>query len=178
MNWLDLVIIAVVAFFALTAFSAGLIRELVTLVSAILGIVIAGLLHDELARDVLVFIDDDTAARAVGFLVLLGAVYLAGQLIAIMLKQVAALLLLGWADRAGGALFGVLKGLIVVEVLLILLVTYPQLGLEDAIAGSVLANVFLDVVPVLLFILPDQFEDAVDAFPPPEVAGLRGFAPV
>ncbi|KKK81828.1 hypothetical protein LCGC14_2809550, partial [marine sediment metagenome] len=104
------------------------------------------------------------AARAVAFLLLLGAVYLAGQLIAIMLKQVAAVLLLGWADRIGGALFGILKGLIVVEALLILLVTYPQLGLDDAIDGSALGSVFLDAASVLLFVLPDEFERAVDAF--------------
>src|SRR3990170_210062 len=124
MNWLDIAIVLIVAFFVATAFSAGLIRELVTLVSAVVGVVVAGLFHDDLARDVLVFIDDDQAARAIGFLVLLGAIYLAGQLIAIMLKQVAAILLLGWADRLGGALFGLLKGLLVVEVLLILFVTY------------------------------------------------------
>jgi membrane protein required for colicin V production len=165
MNWLDIAIVLIVAFFAATAFSAGLIRELVTLVSAVVGVVVAGLFHDDLARDVLVFIDDDQAARAIGFLVLLGAIYLAGQLIAIMLKQVAAILLLGWADRLGGALFGLLKGLVVVEVLLILFVTYPQLDLDDAIEDSGLASMFLDAASVLLIILPDEFERAVNAFP-------------
>jgi len=165
MSWLDIAIVLIVAFFAATAFSAGLIRELVTLVSVVVGIVVAGLFHDDLARDVLVFIDDDQAARAIGFLVLLGAIYLAGQLIAIMLKQVAAILLLGWADRLGGALFGLLKGLVVVEVLLILFVTYPQLDLDDAIEDSGLASMFLDAASVLLIILPDEFERAVNAFP-------------
>jgi membrane protein required for colicin V production len=165
MNWLDIAIVLIVAFFATTAFSAGLIRELVTLVSVVVGVVAAGLFHDDLARDVLVFIDDATAAKAIAFLVLLGAIYLAGQLIAIMLKQVAAALLLGWADRLGGALFGLVKGLVVVEVLLILFVTYPQLGLDEAIEGSGLASVFLDAASALLIILPDDFERAVDAFP-------------
>ncbi len=164
MNWLDIVIVLVIAFFAGTAFRAGLIREAVTLVSAVVGVVVAGLFYDDLARDVLVFIDNKDTARVVSFLILLGAVYLAGQLIAIMLKQVAAILLLGWVDHIGGALFGLLKGLIVVEVLLILLVTFPRLGLESDIDGSALASVFLDARSVLLFVLPDEFERAVDAF--------------
>jgi len=164
MNWLDIVIVLVVAFFAATAFSAGLIRELVILVSAVVGVVVAGLFYDDLARDVLVFIDNKDTANIVAFLVLLGAIYLAGQLIAIMLKQVAAVLLLGWADRLGGALFGLLKGLVVVEVLLIAFVTF-DVGLDDAIEDSGLASVFLDVASVLLIILPDDFERAVDAFP-------------
>jgi membrane protein required for colicin V production len=112
-----------------------------------------------------VFIDNETTARAIGFLALLGAIFLTGQLIAIMLKQVAAILLLGWADRMGGALFGLLKGLVVVEVLLILFVRYPRLGLDDAIEDSGLASVFLDAASVLLIILPADFERAVDAFP-------------
>jgi membrane protein required for colicin V production len=164
MNWLDIVIVLVIAFFAVSAFQAGLIREVVTLVSVAVGVVVAGLFYDDLAHDVLSFIDDEKTALVVGFLVLLGAVYLAGQLIAVMLKKTATLLLLGWADHAGGALFGLIKGLIVVEVLLILLVTYPRLGLKAAIDGSALASVFLDVAPLLLFVLPDEFERAVDAF--------------
>ena len=164
MNWLDIVIVLVIAFFAISAFRAGLIREVVTLVSVVAGIVIAGIFYDDLARDVLTFIGDRETRLVVGFLVLLGAVYLAGQLIAVMLKQAAALLFLGWADHSGGALFGLIKGLIVVEVLLILLVTYPRLGLKDDIDGSALASVFLDARSVLLFVLPDEFEQAVDAF--------------
>lgn len=164
MNWLDIAIALIVAFFVTTAFSAGLIRELVTLVSVVVGVVVAGLFYDDLARDVLVFIDNKDTASIVAFLVLLGAIYLAGQLIAIMLKQVAAVLLLGWADRLGGALFGLLKGLVVVEVLLIAFVTF-DVGLDDAIEDSGLASVFLDAASVLLIILPDDFERAVDAFP-------------
>ena len=164
MNWLDIVIVLVIAVFAVNAFRAGLIREVVTLISAVAGIAVAGLFYDDLADDVLSFIDDEQTARVVSFLVLLGAVYLAGQLIAVMLKQTATLLLLGPADHLGGALFGLLKGLIVVEVVLILLVTYPQLGLKADIDGSALASVFLDAVPVLLLVLPDEFERAVDAF--------------
>ncbi len=164
MNWLDIVIVLVIAFFAISAFRAGLIREVVTLASVAVGVVVAGMFYDDLARDVLVFIDNEKTALIVSFLVLLGAVYLAGQLVAVMLKQAAALLFLGWADHAGGALFGLIKGLIVIQVLLILLVTYPQLGLKGDIDGSALASVFLDAAPLLLLVLPDEFEQAVDAF--------------
>ncbi len=164
MNWLDIVILLVIAFFAVSAFQSGLIREVVTFVSVVVGVVVAALFYDNLARDVLVFIEDDDVALVVAFLVLLGAVYLAGQLIAVMLKQTASLLLLGWADHMGGGLFGLLKGLIVVEVILILLVTFPQLGLDNDIDGSGLASVFLDARSVILFILPDEFEREVDLF--------------
>ena len=164
MNWLDIAIVLVIGTFTISAFSSGLIREVVTLVSAVVGVVFAGLFYDDLKSDVLVFIHDDETALFISFLALFGSVYLAGQLIAIMLKQTASLLLLGWADKIGGAAFGFLKGLVVVELLLILFVTYPEIGLKGAIDGSVLASVFLDAIPLLLVLLPDEFQQAVDAF--------------
>ena len=102
MNWLDILIVVVLIGFTSAAFSAGLIREIVTLTAVIAGIVIAGTLYDNLARDVLTFIDNDSAAEAVSFLVLFGAVYIFGQIAAYMLKTGASLLMLGVWDRLGG----------------------------------------------------------------------------
>jgi len=164
MNWLDIAIIVVVLGFAASAFSAGLIREVVTLGAIVIGIIVAGLLYDDLATDVLVFIDDDEAALVISFLVLFGAVYLLGQIVAYTLRRLASLLMLGWADRIGGGLFGILKGLIVVEVLLILFAAYPQLGLDDAIDDSGLASFFLDDASIVLRVLPGEFNDRVDQF--------------
>lgn len=160
MNWIDILIVVTVAGFVLAAYAAGLIREVVTLIAAILGIVIAGQLYDDLAADVLVFMDDESAAEAISFLILVGAVYLFGQIIAIMLSKTASLLMLGWADQIGGAAAGFLKGIIVVQVLLIIFAAYPSLKLDDAIAGSELAPYFLEDVDFLLRILPNNFDSA------------------
>jgi membrane protein required for colicin V production len=164
MNWFDAAIVLVIAGSTFYAFRTGLIRQVVTLVSVLIGVVVAGGLHEEMASDVLFFIEDDEAARIVGFLVLMGAVYLAGQLIAVMLRSAASLLLLGWADKLGGAAFGLVEGLVLVEVLLVLLVTYPQLGLQEDIDSSALAERFLDAADVITWALPGVFKDAVDAF--------------
>ena len=168
MNWIDILIVVTVAGFVLGAYAAGLIREVVTLVAAILGIVIAGFFYDDLAADVLVFMDDEDAAEAISFLILVGAVYLFGQIVAILLSKMASLLMLGWADKIGGAAFGVIKGLLVVQVLLIIFAGYPSLGLDDAIAGSELAPYFLDDVDILLWVLPDNFDNRIDQFIAPE----------
>jgi len=164
MNWLDVVIVLSLAWFTVTAFMAGLIRELVTLAATFLAIAVAGLYYDDLAEDVLVFIDNPDIARAVAFLVLLASVFLMGQLVASLLRRVASLFMLGWADHLAGAGFGFLKGLLLVEILLILFVTYPQLNLDGAIEGSALAPFFLKGIPFLLRILPGEFKAGVDTF--------------
>lgn len=164
MNWLDIVIILIIGWFTLSAYNAGIIREVVTLVASVLAVVVAGLYYDNLATDVLVFVEDDTGAKVVSFLILLASVFLMGQLAATLLKRTASLLMLGWADHMAGAAFGFLKGVVIIEAVLILFVTYPSLELENAIQDSGLAQIFLDGVPILLGLLPDEFERAVDNF--------------
>jgi membrane protein required for colicin V production len=172
MNWIDLLIVTTIAGIVFGAFAAGLIREAVTLIAAILGIIIAGVLYDDLATDILVFMDDEGAAEAISFIILAGAVYLAGQIIAILLSRTASLLMLGWADKIGGAVFGFIKGIIVVQALLIVFAAYPSLDLSGAIAGSELAPYFLEDVDFLLWVLPENFDSRIDQFlapgsPPP-----------
>jgi membrane protein required for colicin V production len=164
MNWLDAAIVLVIAWFIFAAFRAGIIREVVSVIAFVVGVLAAGFYYDDLAEDVLLFIDDRTAANVAAFIVLFGAVALAGQLAAILLKRTASLLWLGWLDHLAGAAFGLLKGLILVEVFLILFTTYPYLGLDDAIRGSAIAPLFLDGGPVLLKLLPGEFNSAVEAF--------------
>jgi membrane protein required for colicin V production len=164
MNWLDVAIVIAIAWFTFAAFRAGIIREVVTVIAFVVGVLAAGFYYDDLAENVLLFIDDDTAANVTAFVVLFGAMVLGGQLAAILLKQMAGLFFLGWVDHLAGAALGLLKGLILVEVFLILFTTYPYLGLDSTIRGSAIVPLFLDGGPALLKLLPGEFNSAVEAF--------------
>jgi membrane protein required for colicin V production len=175
MNWLDIVVILVIAGFTLAAYSAGLIRELITFAAVLAGVVVAGLLYERLAKDVLVFIDDEDAAEAVAFLALFGSVYLLGQIGAYMLKTGAALLMLGPYDHLGGAIFGFFKGVLVVQILLIVFAAYPSLELDAAVDNSEFARYFVDDLSFVLNILPGEFDQRIDQFLDPQqsAAGVR-----
>lgn len=164
MNWLDAAIVIAIAWFTSAAFRAGVIREVVTLIATVVGVIVAGVYYDDLADDVLLFIDDDIAANVLAFVMLFGSAALAGQLAAIVLKRAASLLRLGWLDHIAGGAFGLLKGLILVELFLILFTTFPYLGLDDAIRDSAIAPLFLEGGPALLKLLPGEFNRAVEAF--------------
>ena len=163
MNWLDAVILIILVGFTVAAFRAGLIREVVTLVAVVLGVLIAGHYYDDLADDVLLFIKNAKAARVIAFLSLFGSIALLGQLAAFLMKQAVSMLLLGWVDHLAGGAFGLLKGLVLVELFLMLFATYPYLGLDKAIDGSAVAPLFLDHGAALLKILPGEFNRAVEA---------------
>ena len=162
MNWLDIVVIVVIAAITLAAFNAGLIREVVTLIAVVVGIVVAGALYSKLAKDVLVFIGDEDAAEAISYLMLFGAVYLFGQIGAYVLKTGAALLMLGPLDHLGGAIFGFVKGVIVVQVLLVIFAAYPSLELDSAVANSEVARRIVDDYGIVRHVVPSNIRDRYD----------------
>jgi len=160
MNWLDLLIVGILAWTTLRAFSAGLIREVVTLVALVAGIGLAGSFYDDLAANLEFVIADATTRRLAAF----GAIFLgttvAGYVIAAVLHTAASMLFLGPLDRLGGAAFGLVKGLLTVQVLLVAVSVFPaQTSVANAVAGSTLAPVFLRFTPVIKTALPPEFQD-------------------
>lgn len=160
MNWLDGVILGIIIWFIFAAFSAGFIRESITVITAILGVILAGLFYKDLAEDVLVLIDSERVARTVAFLGIFGATFLAGQIVAMLMKETASLLQLGIFDSLAGAFFGLFKGLLIVQVLLIFFATYNSLGLASAMDDSAFTPLFVDKAPILLRVLPSEFDIA------------------
>jgi len=73
--------------------------------------------------------------------------------------------MLGPLDHIGGLVFGLLKGFVLVEGLLILFAGYRVEALTRAMDGSLLTPLFLHGLPVLLHLLPGEFRQAVARFP-------------
>lgn len=165
MSWLDLVIVAVVAWTTLSAFRAGLIREAVTLLGLILGAVLAGQFYDRLSANIEFAIDHRATRNLVSFFAIFGGIQVIAQVGAAMLSGTAKVLFLGPLDHLGGALFGLLKGLLFVEVVLIASQTFTAAQwLNAAIEESTLAPFFLDVAPIVEGLLPAEFGEAVQRF--------------
>ena len=164
MHWLDLVIVAIVAWLTFSAFSAGLIREFVTIVAVVGGAALAGRFYAELAADIEFLIGDESTRNFVAFAAIFAGAVVLGQIAGAMLRQVAAMLLLGPFDHLGGALFGFAKAILLVEIILIVASAYPiSADFDAALDQSALAPVFLDRAPVMLRLLPHEFSDALDA---------------
>lgn len=165
MNWLDFVIIVTLIWFAFAGLSTGLVRELVGVLASSLGVVLAGHYYQRLADDIKIAYDDPTVDRLIAFIAIFAACFLAGQLLGIALKDLVSLLLLGWLDRAGGLLFGLAEGVVVVELLLIAFAAFPAAQwMSKALDTSLLTPVFLSGVPWLLHLLPASFRQAVSGF--------------
>jgi uncharacterized membrane protein required for colicin V production len=76
--------------------------------------------------------------------------------------------MLGPLDHLGGAAFGFVKGIFVVEMLMIIFAAYPDLELDSAVANSEVARYFVDEFDFLQVILPSDIDGRIDLFNNPE----------
>lgn len=164
MNWLDGAIIAVIIWFTFSAFQAGFVRESVTVLGAVLGVVLAGLFYQELGDDVLTFIDNDTLARLIAFGIIFGGTALAGQMLALVLKPTIDLLQLGIFDQLAGAVFGFAKAFFFIQIFIIVFVTYPKWNMDDVIEESSFGSLIAQKTTLLVKVLPDEFKLSLDHF--------------
>jgi membrane protein required for colicin V production len=164
MTWLDAAIVVIFLYFIVTAFSAGFLRETIAMFSAIAGGILAGVFYDEVADTLLASIDNQTSASVAGFLIVFLGITLAGQALTMLMKPAVTVLQLGIADQLLGAAFGAIKAFVIVEVLLILFVTYPRYDIDQRIDDSQFAPRLLDAANPFLRILPSEFDARVSQF--------------
>lgn len=154
MSWLDIAVIVIIGIATLIGLKIGVIKAVLTLAGVIVGVLLAGRFYVALA-DRLTFIPQETLARVVAFAIILAVVVLIASIIAGVLKWLASIILLGWVNRLGGALLGLITGSILCGALLAMWTKF--LGISDPIAESALATFLLDRFPMVLALLPGEF---------------------
>ncbi len=159
MNILDIVLIVALVGSALAGLYIGIIKAALSLVGIIVGVFLAGQFYEPLA-ELLTFMPEDVANIAAFVLILVGVIVVAG-LVARLLKLALKMVLLGWVDKVGGAVVGFLTGAIIWS---IILATWVQFFGSDLVTDSALAEVLLDKFPLVLALLPEEFDAIRDFF--------------
>ena len=160
MNWLDIVIIVAIAISTFIGLRAGIIKAVLSLAGLIVGVILAGRYYVPFSEQ-LTFISQADVARVVAFAIILIVVLAIAAVLARFLKWAVSAIMLGWVNRLGGAIFGFVLGAIFCSALLAICIKF--LGVAGVIAESGLASILLDRFPMVLALLPDEF-DAIQSF--------------
>jgi len=155
MNFLDIAILIVIAVSAFSGLKQGLIKAILSFVGLALGISLASRYYSTLASS-LGFISNPTFAAIAAFAIILVAILVITAVVATILTKIASLVMLGWLNRLGGALFGFLMGAIICGVALAVWLKF--LGATAFITKSALAKILLDRFPLVLSFLPKEFD--------------------
>lgn len=160
MNGLDILLAVALVIPTFIGFKVGIIKAVLFLAGLVIGVVLAGNFYHPLAR-VLDFIPSEGAANIAAFILILVVVMIAATVLARFLKFIASVVMLGWVNHLGGATLGLLVGLVLWSALLATWVKFFGTGL---VTESLIAKVLLDQFPMILALLPHDFDAIRDFF--------------
>ena len=155
MHWLDIVIIVAIAIATFLGLKMGLIKAVLSLAGLIIGVILAGRYYVPLSEQ-LAFIPQASVARVVAFAIILIGVVIIAVVLARLLKWVTSVVMLGWVNHLGGAIFGLFLAAMFCSALLVAWIKF--FGLTEIIAESSLATILLGLLPIVLALLPDEFD--------------------
>ena len=142
-NWLDWTFAAIVVVSVVAAIMKGFIRELVSLASLLIGLVVAAVAYPRAALWFEDLTKSHEIALGLGFLVLFLGTLLLGSLLSLLLRKLIKSAGIQWFDRFLGAVFGLVRGVLVNCILLFVLLAFaikPEAVQQSSLAPYVTAG--------------------------------------
>ena len=128
MDWtltvFDFIVFAILVFSIVISFLRGFVREVVSLLTWIVGIVVAVKFSPFLSQ-YFAWFGSDTLQYIIAFALIFIVIFIVGALIARLLKDVSYAIGLGFVDHILGFVFGLARGGLVVILLIMLIGTTP-----------------------------------------------------
>lgn len=128
MNPFDMLMITIMAYGLIRGVFRGLVREIASIVGVLGGFYAAYSFYPLAGRLMAPWITNAAYLNIISYMAIFAAVVIAVGVLAVVIKYLLNIAYLGWVDRIGGALFGMVKGLLVVAVLFIVLTAFLPKG--------------------------------------------------
>jgi membrane protein required for colicin V production len=144
MNIFDWVLIAVFVVGALLGLKWGLVQSALNFVAVYIAMLVGAQLADGLVARVTDDVQNESVATAIGYVVIFLGVFIIAQIVGKIIRAMLTIIFLGWVDKLGGVLVGLLLGAILVTgvVTAMARVAYPQdeailVEIEDLVTGDI-----------------------------------------
>ncbi len=151
MNWLDYVMLAIILVTVVMGIVKGLIRQVIGLVAVIAGLVLAVVYYDQTSHMFRTFVKNELVSNFLGFLLIFFIVLAAGAILGHLLTK-AMVGPLAFANRLFGAVFGLVKAVLICGILVFALVSFDMA--RPAIETSVLAPACLGITRAVVNLVP------------------------
>ena len=159
MNWLDIVLLAIIALSAVAGFTRGLARIIVGIAAAAVALLLALWCYGSVGSLLISYVSHKSVAGFLGFVIVFGVVLLlgavAGRLLAAVFKWVG----LGWLDRLLGGAFGVVRGLLVAMAIVLVMMAFSIHPPPRSVAESRVAPYLVDAAAIVSWLAPKELYD-------------------
>jgi membrane protein required for colicin V production len=128
MNIFDWVLIAVFVVGALMGLKWGLVQSILNFVAVYVAMLVGAQFADGLVARVTDNVENESVATAIGYVVIFLGVFIIAQIVGKIIRAMLTIIFLGWVDKLGGVIVGLLLGAILVTgvVTAMARVAYPQ----------------------------------------------------
>jgi membrane protein required for colicin V production len=135
MNGFDVLVLVIILFCMIRGYFKGLIREVSGIIGIVVGFYGANTYYPILTPYLEDLIETPGTRSLICFFVLFCGILILISLFAALIRKFLRLVFLGWVDRFFGLIFGTAKGVLIVSVLFIMMMTFI---LDDAkfLSGS------------------------------------------
>ena len=151
-NPLDWLLFALLVYSCVRAAMNGFFREAFTLAGLVLGFPLACWYYRPLAGQLRNLITTPAFAQLVAFALILTVITLTASLLGRILRRGARTVGLGFADRLGGALFGLLRGALIATAILLAITAF--LPTAPWVQNSLLSPYLLRAAHAVSFTMP------------------------
>lgn len=156
-NWVDWLLAIIILLSIFFAVRKGFIRELISLAAVVIGLIVAALEYQRAAGWFEDLTKSHQIALAFGFLSIFILILIAGAVAAALARLLVKTAGIEWFDRFMGAVFGLIRGVVVDSVLLMVLVAFSVK--PAAVSKSQLAPYVSAGARAIAVIMPKSLKD-------------------
>ena len=128
MNYIDIIIISIIAFFVIKGILKGFVRELMGILSFVISFVVALSQMKNAANFLNNYIDNYTVSLIVGYILVFLIVFIILHIITGVIHKLMKISVLEWLNRLGGAVFGLVFGGMIICLAVFLISFIPLEG--------------------------------------------------
>jgi membrane protein required for colicin V production len=161
MNFLDFLLIGIVAIFLIRGLFRGLVKEVLSLTAIILGVFLASRYQHLLVPHLEMYIKSEMTVDALAYVMVFLGTLVLFWVLAKLISAALDISLLGWVDRAAGGVFGLVEGVLVGLILL----TFIQAFAPDSrwFKESYIAPRSQHMVGLVVELVPESMRDTLKA---------------
>jgi len=143
MNGLDIFFLVIIVISSIFSLFRGIIKEVFSILSLIGGIIVGNLLYSKVALFLMRFITSSFWRNVIAFVVIFLIVCVLINLVGNLLQKTLKKLAISWVDRLGGVIFGFIRGVVIVTILVIILTKFPIANTRELITSSQIVPIYI-----------------------------------
>ena len=160
MNWIDLLLLVVIACSVLAGFAAGFARVGVGFAAMIVGLFCGFWFYGVMGAYFFDYVSSRAISNLIGFFVIFAGVLILGAIVGRILAKFFKWVRLSWLDRLLGGAFGLVRGFVIAAGMVTVLLAFAPSPPPRSVVDSKLMPYVINVSELFAALTPHEIKDA------------------